>query len=348
MNRRSVPRRDEYSLAARFGADTMVAGFTAVPNLVLEHYAELGLTPTEMLTVIHLWYFWWKRQDPFPSIESVAEMMGISRRQVQTYISRLRDKGLINVRHRAQRNGPSRGLRTSSAYDFSPLIQRVKEVSGIAGLEPIDDSGESEPNAAQNPAQREPDLPLHAEPDSSQPERSFLRSKDRKHSSQKEDAPKDSNEDKKALSVSESAFCGDNGEDASTDVLPTPQCAPETHAMPKSGLLDDFKADREQKASGGARTHRVAAFSIDGLSSRLIWAAVLEEIRVGPHSRALDQWLRPTSLVGLDDGAILVDVASTYAREWLEARAASVVTDALAKLIGRSLDVRFVVGGDSV
>lgn len=45
-----------YRIAVRFGDRILEAGFTLVPNLVLNHYAELRITPAEMLRVFTLSY----------------------------------------------------------------------------------------------------------------------------------------------------------------------------------------------------------------------------------------------------------------------------------------------------
>ena len=321
MSRRTP--RDEYSLAARFGADTMAAGFTAVPNVVLERYAELGLTPTEMMTVIHLWYFWWKRQDPFPAIDSVAKMMGISRRQAQTYVSRLRDRGLINVRHRAQRTGPGRGLRTSSAYDFSPLIQRIKELAGLTAeqVEELEEAGLGElpDDAARNPSQRDGESEGRTGKNPSPPRRRILPSMGAQNSAQEGDVLEDANKD-------------------------------EDGSQTTNGLLTDRslrinRSERDLTVSIARDAEGASAFAIAGLGSRQLWAAALEEVRSSAGGMALDQWLRATSLVGFDGDALLVSTASSYARDWLTDRASDVVARAVASLIGQRFAVRFVVDG---
>ena len=63
-----------YRLAVRFGVEIMEDGFTSVPNLVLNHYAALGITGAEMLFIIHVWQFWWsEREKPHPPTRSLAE-----------------------------------------------------------------------------------------------------------------------------------------------------------------------------------------------------------------------------------------------------------------------------------
>ena len=64
-----------YQITVRFGDAILQAGFTAVPNLVLDHYASLGITPGEMIFIIHVWQYWWTEQDPYPSLKTIAGKM---------------------------------------------------------------------------------------------------------------------------------------------------------------------------------------------------------------------------------------------------------------------------------
>ena len=105
----------------RFGDAILQAGHTAVPNLALDHYAELGVTPTEFTFIVHIWARWWTKQDPFPSLGAIATQMGVSRRQVRTYAHSLKEKGLLVVHERTL---PGLGQVTSE-YDFSPFIAAI-------------------------------------------------------------------------------------------------------------------------------------------------------------------------------------------------------------------------------
>src|SRR3712207_3956972 len=111
----------ECRIVVRFGDELLQAGFTAVPNLVLRHYVALGITPTEMMFIIHIWQYWWNEKDPYPSLRTIAERMGISWRNAQRYVASLRQKGVLVV---SPRFAAGLGQMTNE-YDFSPLTQRV-------------------------------------------------------------------------------------------------------------------------------------------------------------------------------------------------------------------------------
>lgn len=103
-----------YSISVRFGDEILQAGFTAIPNLVLERYAALGVTPLELAFTIHVWHYWWNERDPYPALNTIAERMATSRRQVRRYVESLKEKGFLTVR---ERYVEGRGQVTSE-YDF--------------------------------------------------------------------------------------------------------------------------------------------------------------------------------------------------------------------------------------
>lgn len=119
----------EYSIAVRFGHAVLEAGHTAIPNLVLRYYARLGVTTGELVFMTLCLQLKWSKDSPHPSLGLIAERMGVSRRQVRTYASSLRAKGLLVVE---ERTDPERG-QLSSLYDFTPLINAVVHLEGGAG-----------------------------------------------------------------------------------------------------------------------------------------------------------------------------------------------------------------------
>ncbi len=111
-----------WSPSVRFGDDLMQGNFTVVPNLILDHYAELGISPVEMMWTIHVWEYWWTLHDPYPSLSSVAEKMGVSRRQAQRYAESLREKGYLETNIRLLEGvGQS-----TNEYDFTPMLRAIR------------------------------------------------------------------------------------------------------------------------------------------------------------------------------------------------------------------------------
>ncbi len=127
----------DYRISVRFGDAVLQAGHTVIPNLVLNHYSQLNVSPGEFVLVVQLWSFAWTDRNPYPSLGTIAERMGVTRRQVRNYVHTLKAKGLLKVTERSQ---PGRGQLTSE-YDFSPLIRATIELEGN-GTPPGNDSSE--------------------------------------------------------------------------------------------------------------------------------------------------------------------------------------------------------------
>lgn len=150
---RSNPTRPDghadssYKIAVRFGDQVLQAGFTSVPNLVLNHYAELGITPAEMLFTIHMWQFRWTERDPYPSLTTIADKMDVSWRQAHRYATSLKDKGFLIIKSRQE---PGRGQVTSE-YDFEPLIKAVLKVDDGTDKIGVDPDKNQEADAKSNP-----------------------------------------------------------------------------------------------------------------------------------------------------------------------------------------------------
>lgn len=141
-------RHDEiaqvHRLVVRFGNELLQDGFTSVPNLVLTHYAILGITAAEMMFSIHVWQYWWTEKDPYPALQTIADRMSVSRRQVRNYTQSLKAKGYLVVTERAD---PNLGQLTSE-YDFGPLLDAVLFVRTLLGkLAPLGSRAQQAPLA---------------------------------------------------------------------------------------------------------------------------------------------------------------------------------------------------------
>jgi len=128
--------RGPYAIVARWGDELLDGGFTVIPNLVMTHYAKLGITPAEMMLVAHIVQYQWTEQNPYPGLPGVAERMGLSRRQVNNYVKSLKDKGFLTVH---ERTAPGRGQITSE-YDFSGLRAAVLTLVQVGEKTPLKNS----------------------------------------------------------------------------------------------------------------------------------------------------------------------------------------------------------------
>jgi len=74
-----------------------------------------------------------------------------------------------------------------------------------------------------------------------------------------------------------------------------------------------------------------------------VWQATLGELQLELTRATFDTWLRGTKVVTYEDGAFVIGVPNSYARDWLENRLHAVILRTLTRLAGRTVAIRFVV-----
>ena len=89
-------KAQQYRLDIRFDDELLEAGFTAIPNLLLQHYKELGLSDGQVLWVIHLLRFKWSKAAPHPRQGNIP--MACSEATRRKYARELRAAGLLFTR----------------------------------------------------------------------------------------------------------------------------------------------------------------------------------------------------------------------------------------------------------
>jgi hypothetical protein len=122
MNAKSnvVPLRQkaERESEKKWGRAVMDLGYSMIPSLIFRAQARLGLSPTQLVVLLHLADYWWHRaQMPFPSKAALAERMGLSDRQIQRYLTELENGGFIE---RVERFAGHKGQQ-SNEYNMSGL-----------------------------------------------------------------------------------------------------------------------------------------------------------------------------------------------------------------------------------
>lgn len=117
------------------------SGWSAIPNIIIEKQAALGLDPIDMNIVIHLLHSWTSADEPpSPTVEVIAKEIGVSVRTVQKHIAELQTSGLITrVERRNTRLGSAANLysldgliRAAMPFTTSPVpaLPQVRETPG--------------------------------------------------------------------------------------------------------------------------------------------------------------------------------------------------------------------------
>lgn len=101
--------------------EASIAGFQVVPDLLLKHQHDLGLSPTDLTVLLNVLMHWWyPERKPFPRSTTIAKRMGVTPRTVQRSLQQLEELGLL-VREKEVR-GPT-------YLDPAPLVARLEELA---------------------------------------------------------------------------------------------------------------------------------------------------------------------------------------------------------------------------
>jgi chromosomal replication initiator protein len=80
------------------------------------------------------------------------------------------------------------------------------------------------------------------------------------------------------------------------------------------------------------------------MDAKQVWRAALGELQVSLSPANFETWLRDTALVEVDDNRFRISVPNGFAKDWLETRYRSLISQTLARIVGYSVQVEFVVG----
>ena len=80
------------------------------------------------------------------------------------------------------------------------------------------------------------------------------------------------------------------------------------------------------------------------MDAKQVWRAALGELQVSLSPANFETWLRDTVLVDVDEQRFRIAVPNGFAKDWLESRYRSLISQTLARIVGYSVQVEFVVG----
>ena len=79
------------------------------------------------------------------------------------------------------------------------------------------------------------------------------------------------------------------------------------------------------------------------MDAKQVWRAALGELQVSLSPANFETWLRDTYLVEVDDQRFRISVPNGFAKDWLESRYRSLISQTLARVVGYSVQVEFVI-----
>ncbi|HJR51193.1 MAG TPA: DnaA/Hda family protein, partial [Gemmatimonadales bacterium] len=79
------------------------------------------------------------------------------------------------------------------------------------------------------------------------------------------------------------------------------------------------------------------------MDANQVWRAVLGELQVSLSPANFETWLKDTTLVDIDDNRFRIAAPNGFARDWLDNRYRTLVSQTVARVVGGSVQVEFVV-----
>ncbi|MGB8005081.1 MAG: chromosomal replication initiator protein DnaA [Gaiellaceae bacterium] len=79
------------------------------------------------------------------------------------------------------------------------------------------------------------------------------------------------------------------------------------------------------------------------MDAKQVWRAVLGELQVSLSPANFETWLKDTQLVEIDDNRFRIAAPNGFARDWLDNRYRTLISQTLARVVGGSVQVEFVV-----
>src|SRR4051812_13900885 len=79
------------------------------------------------------------------------------------------------------------------------------------------------------------------------------------------------------------------------------------------------------------------------MDAKQVWRAALGELQVSLSPANYETWLRDTVLVDVDEHRFRIAVPNGFAKDWLETRYRSLISQTLARVVGYSVNVEFEV-----
>ena len=79
------------------------------------------------------------------------------------------------------------------------------------------------------------------------------------------------------------------------------------------------------------------------MDAKQVWRAALGELQVSLSQANFETWLKDTALIDVDESTFTIAVPNGFAKDWLETRYRSLISQTLARVVGYSVQLDFEV-----
>ncbi len=119
------------NITAAFGVDLFIHGSTAIPNLLLILYKDMGITHTEMMLLIQLFRFFTEENNYLPTADLLFEHLSGDEEQIAHDLENLINNGMLKITefYDSEKDLVIKG------YDFEPIFDRLSEIWACARVQ---------------------------------------------------------------------------------------------------------------------------------------------------------------------------------------------------------------------
>src|SRR3990167_5735202 len=89
------PSKTGHSFSQKWSPEVAKGGHTPMPNLLIAHQKDLGVTNGEMVILMDLLMFKWDSKDPYPSVPTLAKSNGMAHQTILRHLRSLEAKHLM-------------------------------------------------------------------------------------------------------------------------------------------------------------------------------------------------------------------------------------------------------------
>lgn len=135
------------NITAAFGTDLLIHGCTSIPNILLKHYKQMGISDTQMMLLIQMFRLRTEDKNVMPSPETLAEYLSSGPEKVAEELQELHQREFITS---TEYYSPEKDL-IIHGYDLEPLFEKLSDVWASAKKKEIEDIQRILSAASSNP-----------------------------------------------------------------------------------------------------------------------------------------------------------------------------------------------------
>lgn len=131
---KTVKKYRHGNVTSAFGTELLTLGSTAIPNLLLRFYKQIGITDEEMMILIQLLRLRTEEKNLKPTPSQLAECLTSSVEKIKDSLNNLLEKEIISLTQYYDEDLDE----ILTGYDLEPLMEKLSEIWACAKMAEIE------------------------------------------------------------------------------------------------------------------------------------------------------------------------------------------------------------------